>query len=144
MYDDDVILPSDPEAEANDAAAKEFVEQQQEVDAANDNLYQRSYEELINAGYTPEQAAAYYADPSVTSQVRQMLDQEAYQEFLKEYPNVKPEEVPVEAWESFQRNGNLVKSFEKNDKFLRGFASDMPVSKEKPDPDPFVRGFDSI
>lgn len=146
MYDDDVILPVDEETEANEAAAKEFIEQQQETDEANNNLYQRAYGVLLDNGYSADEAEQYYNHPNVVNQVRQTLDAEAYEEFLKEYPGVKPEEIPVKAWEAFQRNGNLVKSFENNDPFLKAFTADMPKSKAKSRrrEDPFEKGFDSI
>ena len=147
MYDDDDIMyPVDEEAEAAQAAAKEAVEEQKEIDGANDVLYQTAYETLLNNGYTQDQAAYYYCHPQVVDHVRRQLDQEAYQEFLKEYPNVKPEEIPKKAWESFMKNGNLVKSFERNEPFLKAFMADMPKTKATPPKhqDPFQKGFDSI
>ena len=145
MEDNDIILPADPEAEAREAAAKEYIEKQNEIDEANNRLYERAYNELLKAGYSESVAAAYHKDPSIINRVRDALDAEAYEEFLREYPNVKPDEISLETWKAFNRNGNLVKSFEKNDPFLNGLAEEIPgeFAKGKPDPDPFIAGFDS-
>lgn len=145
MEDNDIILPADPEAKAREAAAKEYIEKQNEIDEANKRLYERAYNELLKAGYSESVAAAYHKDPSIINRVRDALDAEAYEEFLKEYPNVKPDEISLETWKAFNRNGNLVKSFEKHDPFLNGLEEEIPgeFAKGKPDPDPFIAGFDS-
>ena len=43
MEDNDIILPADPEAEAREAAAKEYIEKQNEIDEANKRLYERAW-----------------------------------------------------------------------------------------------------
>ena len=95
MEDNDIILPADPEAEAREAAAKEYIEKQNEIDEANNRLYERAYNELLKAGYSESVAAAYHKDPSIINRVRDALDAEAYEEFLREYPNVKPDEISL-------------------------------------------------
>ena len=146
----------------------EAYEKQQERQKEADEL-----EDLINAG-TPESIAKeLIASRQQRRQMQQELNEiraereadkkdreksKEYQDFLKQFPDVKPEDIPKEVFEDAE-NSSLINAYmkwkikdlekqvsisktnEKNAKASVGGVTETGPTKEKHEKDPFLEGF---